>query len=290
VAFGADAVALSYVGAPSDITAARREAIRLGAPGLPLVAKIETRRALDAIEAIVAAADAVMVARGDLGVEIPLEEVPTAQRAIVAAARRAGRPVIVATQMLASMVTAPRPTRAEAADIDAAVREGADALMLSEETAVGSRPAEAVATMAGIIDAASAEGPAGNPGEPPATDTSSAIGQAACLLAARLSAKAIVAATESGHTALMVARYRPSCPIVGLTPNPGTARRLSLVWGVTPILRPSYANVGQMTAKAAEAASSLGLASRGDLLVCTAGLPFRSSGTTNLIRVVEVGS
>jgi pyruvate kinase len=285
---GADAVALSFVGAASDIAAARRAATRLGAAGLPFVAKIETRRALADLEAIVAAADGVMVARGDLGVEIPPEEVPPAQRRIVAAARRAARPVIVATQMLVSMVVAPRPTRAEAADVAGAVWEGADAVMLSEETAVGSHPVEAVGTMARIIASAAREAAKDGPADAPDYGTSSAIGRAACQLARDLRAAAIVAATESGHTALMVSRHRPPCPIVGLTPNRTTARRLSLLWGVTPVLRPSYASVGDMTSKAAEAARTLGLASPGDLLVCTAGLPFRQAGTTNLIRVVEV--
>jgi pyruvate kinase len=281
----ADFIAISYAGAPADVEAVRSLAREAGAD-LPVVAKIETRRALDHLQGIVAAADAVMVARGDLGVELPPEEVPPAQRRILAAARCLGRPAIVATQMLGSMTASPRPTRAETADVAGAVWGGADAVMLSDETAAGAHPVAAVETMSRIIAAAARE-PAWPPPAPPVGDDADAVALAACRLAADIGAAAIVAATESGSTAAAVSRHRPACPVVGLTPNAQTARRLCLLWGVTPLLEAAYHDLDDMGAKAAGAARALGFARPGDPLVCTAGFPFARRGGTDLVRVIR---
>jgi pyruvate kinase len=284
LAMGVDYMALSYVGSAADIRRAREFLASLEGD-VPLVAKIETRRALDNLEEILAEADVVMVARGDLGVELPPEEVPPAQRRIVRVARGMGRQVIVATQMLASMTTRPRPTRAEAADVAQAVWSGADAVMLSDETAAGTYPVEAVRTMQRIIAAAAAQ-----PGlweELPARTPAESIARAACALAADLPAAALVAATESGFTALNVARFRPPCPIIGLTANPGTYRRLALVWGVTPRLGESYRSLEDMSDKAVRAARELGHGP-GSVLVCTAGLPFSHRGGTDLLRIIHI--
>jgi pyruvate kinase len=284
LARGVDLVALSYVGAAAEILATRALIASAGCD-VPVVAKIETRRALDHLEEIVEAADGVMVARGDLGVEIPPEEVPTAQRRILAAARRSGRPAIVATQMLGSMTASPRPSRAETSDVAGAVWGGADAVMLSEETAAGAYPIEAVETMARIVAATASE--PDYCGAPAAVRSpADAVADAACRLAADIGAAAIVAATESGSTAAAVSRFRPACPIVGLTPSRATARRLCLLWGVASILEEPYTDLGDMAAKAARAARTLGVARPGDRLVCTAGFPAARSGGTDLVRVI----
>jgi pyruvate kinase len=279
-----DFIALSYVGSAEEIRTARSFIVSHGGSAA-VIAKIETRRALDNLEAIVEAADGVMVARGDLGVEMPPEDVPPAQRRIVALARRLGKPVIVATQMLGSMTQSSRPTRAETADVAGAVWSGADAVMLSDETAAGLHPVEAVEVMARIIGAA-ARDPFFDTLDPAARGPAEAVAHAACRLATEIGAAAIVAATESGFTAQTVARFRPPCPIVGLTPNAGTANRLCLLWGVQPFLGEHYDDLDDMSRKAAEAARALGLAAPGALLVCTAGFPFTRRGGTDLVRVI----
>lgn len=285
VARGVDLLALSFVGSAAEVRAAR-EAVLARGGDQPVIAKIETRRALDNLEEIVAEADGVMVARGDLGVEMPPEDVPPAQRRIIALARRHGKPAIVATQMLGSMVSSPRPTRAETADVAAAVWGGADAVMLSDETAAGAHPVESVAVMSRIIAAAAREDAYPGP-EPPVRGPADAVARAACRLAADVDAVAIVAATSSGFTAAAVSRFRPACPVIGLTTDPATARRLCLYRGVTPRLEEPYDDLDDMGAKAAGAARALGLAEPGSLLVCTAGLPFAARGGTDLVRVVR---
>jgi len=284
VAHGVDFVALSFVGAAEEVRAVRALVAAAGGDA-PVVAKIETRRALDNLEEIVAAADAVMVARGDLGVELHPEDVPPAQRRILETARRLGRPAIVATQMLGSMATSPRPTRAETADVAGAVWGGADALMLSDETAVGAYPVAAVETMDRIA-AAAARDTVPLP-EAPLLVPADAVARAAVRLAADLAAAAIVAATSSGTTAAAVSRRHPAVPVVGLTHRPDTARRLALLWGVTPRLAEPYVDLDDMSAKAVEAARALGLAPPGSTLVCTAGLPFGRGTGTDLIRVIR---
>ncbi len=242
IAMGVDMVALSFVQSPDDIRALREAMRDGGAPGLPIVAKIERPLAVERIEEIVEVSDAVMVARGDLGSELPLETVPAVQKRVITAARRRGVPVIVATEVLESMRTSPRPTRAEVTDAAHAVDEGADAIMLSGESAVGLYPVRAVSTLAAIIG--EAEGALARSGDHrrqttddiKATRHGLALCEAAVALAQRSGASAIIAVTKAGMTPRVLAALRPSSRIIAATSNPQTAARLGLVWGVTPVL------------------------------------------------------
>lgn len=241
IAMGVDVVALSFVQGPEDILQAREAARVAGAPGLPIIAKIERPLAVERIREIVEVSDGVMVARGDLGIELPLETVPAVQKLIIQAARRRGVPVIVATEVLESMRTSPRPTRAEVTDAAHAVDEGADTIMLSGETAVGQYPVRAVATLSTIImeaERALARGPVERVAtdEVRATRHGLALCEAAVALAARAGASAIIAVTKAGMTPTVLAALRPSARIIAATANPQTAARLGLVWGVTPII------------------------------------------------------
>jgi pyruvate kinase len=286
---GVDWVALSFVQRPEDISEARR----LIAGRAAIMAKLEKPAAIQHLDEIIELVDGIMVARGDLGVEMAPEEVPSIQKQIVRASRRAGKPVVVATQMLDSMVNAPAPTRAEASDVATAVYDGADAVMLSAETATGAYPVEAVEMMDRIIarvehdklyrtimDAAHA------PPEPTAAD---AITAAAGQVAHTISAAAIVTYTTSGSTTLRAARERPEAPIVCLTSNLSTARRLAIAWGVHPVHTADVANFNDMVAKACEMAKTVGIAKDGDKLVITAGVPFGTPGATNVLRIARVG-
>ncbi len=285
---GVDWVALSFVQRPEDIAEARR--LIGGRAGV--LAKLEKPAAMDSLEQIIALSDAVMVARGDLGVEMPPEDVPVLQKRIVRASRKAGRPVIVATQMLESMIKAPTPTRAEASDVATAVYDGADAVMLSAETASGDYPVEAVSIMNRIIERvekdplywkiAEAERV-----EPEAT-SADAIGAAARQTAHTLSAKAIVTYTTSGSTSLRIARERPDVPILGLTPNLATSRRLPLIWGVHSVYTEDARNFPDMEDKAIAAVLGDGFAVDGDRIVITAGVPFGTPGATNIMRIARV--
>ena len=285
---GVDWIALSFVQRPEDAGELRR----LVGNRCRVMAKLEKPAALAALDSIVNAFDAVMVARGDLGVEMPPETIPTAQRRIVRACRKTGKPVVVATQMLESMVTSPIPTRAEASDVATAVYEGADVVMLSAETAAGHHPVESVEIMNRIIEQiegdeyyrASIEGERGNP-EPTVAD---AICYSLQSTARVLSAPAVVAYTASGFSAERAARERPAAPILALTPHVETARRLALVWGVHPGRVRDVADEHEMVEVACEAAVREGAAEPGDRLVIAAGVPFGTSGTTNMIRVVEI--
>jgi len=284
---GVDYIALSFVQHADDV----REARALIGDRARIISKIEKPSALDEIESIVDLSDAVMVARGDLGVELPPEMVPIAQRRIIRAARAAGRPVIVATHMLESMVDAPTPTRAEASDVATAVYQGADAVMLSAESAVGRHPESAVAIMDRIIRAV--EGDAeywrGLPRDmtPPQPTTADAIALSARHMADVINAATVVAYTATGSTALRVARERPVCGVTGLTPLIETARRLSLVWGVRSVVTEDVASVEEMVAKADAAVRKLGV-SVGERVVVIAGIPFGRAGKTNTIRVFRV--
>lgn len=285
---GVDWVALSFVQKPSDVIEARG----LIQDRAGIVAKIEKPQALERIEDIIRLSDAVMVARGDLGVEIAPEDVPGRQKELIRACRLQVKPVIVATQMLDSMVAAPAPTRAEASDVATAVFDGADAVMLSAESASGSYPVEAVAMMDRIIR--SVEGhklyrsivAASEPGEeetPP-----HAVATATAVLAEAVHAQAIVTYTASGTTAARVARKRPQPPILALTPSLSTSRRLCLLWGAHSVLTQEVNSYEEMTSKAARQARDQGFASAGDLIVVTAGIPFHAVGNTNNIRVMQV--
>jgi pyruvate kinase len=286
-----DYVALSFVRSADDVREARG---LIGADGrdVGLIAKIERRAALEAIDEILAEVDGIMIARGDLGVEIPIEEIPTAQKTLIAKANVAGKPVITATQMLGSMVGNPRPTRAEATDVANAILDGSDAVMLSEETAVGEYPVEAVRTMRRIADEAESIFPfdawtskfAGGP----SAGVEAAVAHSACRLADEVGAGAIVTFTRSGSTARLVARHRPSRPILGLTSDPDTYRRLALVWGVLPLRTEAAEDLDEIERAALGAARNSGLVRPGQPVVITAGYPIPVRGTTNLIKVAVV--
>jgi len=285
---GVDYIGLSFVQRPEDVAEAR--AIADGRAWI--MTKLEKPQALENLDDILALSDCVMVARGDLGVELPPEEVPLAQRRIVAAARRLGKPVVVATQMLESMITAPAPTRAEASDVAAAVFEGADAVMLSAETAAGQYPYEAVNMMDRIVDRVEQD-----PGwralmdasrEEPERNTAGAIAAAARQIAATLGARAIAAYTMSGSTVLSVARERSACPVLGLTTNAATARRLAVVWGVHAVQTGETHTMTETVTRAGRIARTEGFATLGDEIVVVAGVPFGKAGTTNALRVSGV--
>ena len=287
---GADYVALSFVRRPDDVVDAKQAIAELGGD-TPVVAKLERPEAMGCLDDILDAADAVMVARGDLGVELAVEKVPPLQKEIIARANSLGVPVITATQMLESMVASPRPTRAEASDVANAIFDGTDALMLSQETAVGSYPVETVATMGRIAREAEATPHLAHP-PPPATgalDVTATVCKAAVQIATDLGARAIVAFSESGATARFVSRFRPRVPILGLTPYETTRRRMALYWGVeaaSPLDR--GVDLGAMIAQGDERICDEGMASPGDLVVVVAGTP-GGRGATNRVLVHRVG-
>jgi len=285
---GADWIALSFVQRPEDVAEAKK--VIAGRAGL--MAKLEKPAAVDRLGEIVDLSDAIMVARGDLGVEVPPEEVPTLQKRMVRVCRQVGKPVVVATQMLDSMVHAPTPTRAEASDVAGAVYEGADAVMLSAETAVGDYPMEAVAMMSRIIARVERD-----PNYRAIVDAvrigsdataADAITAAARQVASTIHAAAIVTYTTTGSTTLRAARERPEVPILCLTTKESTARRLALAWGVHCITIRDVTNVGQMVERAASSALAESFAVLGDRLVITAGVPFGTPGATNLLRIAWV--
>jgi pyruvate kinase len=285
---GVDWVALSFVQRPEDIVEVR--ALVEGKAGI--VAKLEKPAAIAALDAIVAETDAVMVARGDLGVEMPAEAVPAIQKRIVDACRRAGKPVIVATQMLESMVAAPVPTRAEASDVATAIYEGVDAVMLSAESASGRYPVEAVRMMSRIVshteDDPHYRAAIGASRSEPPSNAPDAIGFAMRHVTELLQAAATVAYTSSGYSALRMARERPSAPIIGMTPRRAVARRLALVWGVHAVLCHDVADVPEITDLACITARREGFGETGQTVVISAGMPFGLSGTTNLLRIAQI--
>ena len=287
---GVDYVAQSFVQRPQDLADARR----LIAGRAALLAKLEKPAAIESLREIVELSDIVMVARGDLGVEMPPEEVPVLQKRIIGECREQGKPVIVATQMLESMVQAPMPTRAEASDVATAVYDGADAVMLSAESAAGAYPVEAVQMMNRIVERTERDplyrrlidASRLNP-EPTAAD---AISAAARQVAGTLSVKAIVTYTTSGSTTLRAARERPDVPIIGLTPNDDTARRLAVVWGVHSVYTEDAKDFLDMVEKASQHVIADGFAAPGDRVVITAGFPFGTPGSTNILRIARVES
>ncbi len=291
---GADWIALSFVRNANEVVVLQeliRRQCAFGRP-TPVIAKIEKPEAVENIDAIISAADGIMVARGDLGIEASPEEVPMTQKRIVKKCNEAGKPVITATQMLDSMMRNPRPTRAEASDVANAVLDGSDAVMLSGETAVGHYPLEAVRTMVRIAERAEAELQqriAMMPMSRPKTEgIAGAVSHAARETAQDLDAAAIITPTVSGHTARMVSRYRPTVPIVAVTPSPMVQRQLCLYWGVYPLLAKRTANTDQMLADAVNAAREHQLVQPGELVVVTGGAAGSAPGTTNLIKVQVV--
>jgi pyruvate kinase len=281
-------VALSFVRKASDV----HELRQLLPPGVLIVAKIEKDSALMAMDEVVRASDAVMVARGDLGVELPYEAVPLAQKKLIATCNRLGRPVITATQMLESMITKARPTRAEASDVANAVLDGTDALMLSAETAVGQYPTHAVRAMRRIALEVETHPRQPNPQTLiPADGTASTeevIAAASATASRLLQAPVMVVFTKSGATARIIAARRPNMPILALTDTPRTYRQLALVWGVVPVLVPHCDTYEQMLSVAREQVRGLGLARAGDRVLVTAGVPFDVVGSTNSLKVEVV--
>ncbi len=285
---GADWIALSFVQRPEDVAEARA----LVKGRCAILSKIEKPAAVQRLDEILELSDAVMVARGDLGVELPPEQVPPIQKRIVARARAAGKPVVVATQMLESMITQPTPTRAEVSDVANAMYDGADAVMLSAESAAGAYPVEAVAMMDAIAAQVEADPDyharvhfTETKAEPTSAD---ALSQAAAQIAQTLSARALVCFTFSGSTARRAARERINRPLLVLTPNLATARRLGLVWGVHAILTRDVASFEEMVAKAKRMAMRAGLARGGDALIIIAGVPFGTPGSTNVLHIARV--
>ena len=281
-------LALSFVRRAQDIAELRA----LIPKSMLVVAKIEKDSALENIETIIRASDGVMVARGDLGVELPFEEVPYAQKRIIALCNRLGRPVITATQMLESMITHPRPTRAEASDVANAILDGTDAVMLSAETAAGQYPRLAVEAMNRIISEIESTPQQWRRDERVRTETAVstefAIAAAGAAAVGMLNAPALIVFTKSGFSARIVASHRPSVPILVLTDIPRTFRQLALVWGVIPELVPHCNTYDEMVRLALEAVAATGLARAGDRVVVTAGVPFDVPGTTNLLKVETV--
>lgn len=280
---GVDWIGQSFVRSASDVRALRA---LMGECTVPIMAKIEKHEAADDIDAIVEAADGVMVARGDLAVETAPERVPVLQRCIVAAARESGCPVVIATEMLDSMRTQRQPTRAEASDVANAIFSRADAVMLSGETAMGAYPVESVETMVRIIEAAEQVGSERMHTSDAAhlDDIQTAMSAAACELAGDLGAAAIIPLSQSGATALAVARYRPSAAIIAVTPSEATARKLAIVWGVHPEITPFSGSATELFDAAVDAAKRASRARAGDIVVLTAGLFSRTPGGTDMVH------
>lgn len=287
---GVDWVALSFVRNPQDVMEIK-ELISSTGKNVPVIAKIEKHEAIEQMEAILALCDGVMVARGDLGVELPAEDVPMLQKRLIATANRLGIPIITATQMLDSMVNNPRPTRAEVSDVANAILDGTDAVMLSNETAVGKFPVEAVATMARIAEKIEQENIQNNNASQVRDRKRSipnAISQAVGQIAQQLGAAAIMSLTQTGSTARNVSKFRPSTPILAITPHVNVARQLQLVWGVKPLLVLELPSTGQTFQAAINVALENNLVFEGDLVVMTAGTLQGVSGSTDLIKVEVV--
>ncbi|MBV9846334.1 MAG: pyruvate kinase [Kutzneria sp.] len=289
LSLGVDFIALSFVRSPADIDLVHQVMDRVGKGRLPVVAKVEKPEAVDNLEAIVLAFDGVMVARGDLGVELPLEQVPLVQKRAIQIARENAKPVIVATQMLDSMISNSRPTRAETSDVANAVLDGADALMLSGETSVGRYPIESVRTMSKIIEAVETESTVVPPLTHVPRTKRGVISYAARDIGERLNAKALVAFTQSGDTVRRLARLHTPLPLLAFTPEPGVRRQLSLTWGTETFLVPRVDSTDQMVYQVDMSMLSIGRYQSGDLVVIVAGSPPGTVGSTNLIRVHRLG-
>jgi pyruvate kinase len=288
-----DFIAASFVRRATDVLEIRQLLEEHNAPHIQIIPKIENQEGVDNIDEILEVSDGLMVARGDLGVEIPAEEVPLVQKRLIKKCNSQGKPVITATQMLDSMQRNPRPTRAEASDVANAIFDGTDAIMLSGETAAGTYPVEAVQTMHNIASRAETAldfdeilSARSKESDHNMTD---AIGQSVAHTAINLDVNAIVAPTESGHTARMISKYRPKAPIVAVTGTESVSRRLALVWGVYPTVGRRVSTTDEMLDMAVEESMNSGLTKHGDLIVITAGVPIGESGTTNLMKIHVVG-
>lgn len=288
-----DIIAASFIRRASDVLAIRKVIEENNGKDIQICSKIENHQGVENIDEIIQFSDAIMVARGDMGVEIPIEQVPIVQKMIIEKCNKAGKPVITATQMLDSMIRNPRPTRAEASDIANAIFDGTDAIMLSGETAGGKYPIEAANTMAKIAKTAEEridyDSLLSRKREAHVLNVANAISIATCTTAAELNASAIITATQSGYTARMVSKYRPACPIIAVTPNASVAKKLALNWGVFPILTEQFSSTDELIEKSVEISLKSEYVNKGDLVVIAAGIPASYSGTTNMLKVHVVG-
>lgn len=288
---GYDFIAASFARCKEDILEVRK-ILEEHDSTMKVIAKIENMQGIQNLEEILSVSDGIMVARGDMGVEIPLEEVPVLQKKMIKMAEAQGKHVITATQMLESMIKNPRPTRAEATDIANAIYDGTTAIMLSGESAAGKYPVEAVKTMAKIAERSENDIDYTlrmmRRGDTVSSDVTTAISYATCTTAAHLNAAAIITVTISGFTAGKISRYKPKCPIIACTVNPKVCRQLNLLWGVIPVLIEKEENADDLFEKATHAVEKAGYVKHGDVAVLTAGVPLGISGTTNMIRVIEV--
>lgn len=288
---GYDFLAASFVRTKEDILGVRK-ILEENNSKAKIIAKIENMQGIENLDEILEVSDGIMVARGDMGVEIPLEDVPVIQKDMIKKAVAKGKHVITATQMLESMINNPRPTRAETADVANAIYDGTTAIMLSGESAAGKYPVEAVATMAKIAERTERDidygGRMRKSEVAQETDITTAISHATCTTAMDLKAAAIITVTMSGFTAGMISRYKPGCPIIGCSVNPRVCRQLNLSWGVTPLLIEKEETADELFEEASRAAEKTGLVKKGDVVVLTAGVPLGTAGTTNMIRVIEI--
>lgn len=288
---GYDFLAASFARTKEDILAVRKILSENNSQA-KIIAKIENMQGIENLDEILDVSDGIMVARGDMGVEIPLEEVPVIQKTMIKKAVAKGKHVITATQMLESMINNPRPTRAETADVANAIYDGTTAIMLSGETAAGNYPVEAVKTMAKIAERAEKDidysGRMKKVDQDMKTDITTAISHATCTTASDLKASAIITVTMSGFTAGMISRFKPECPIIGCSVNPRVCRQLNLAWGVQPLLIEKEETADDLFEEATYQAKKAGLIHEGDVVVLTAGVPLGKAGTTNMLRVIEV--
>lgn len=290
---GVDFIAASFVRTPSDVMEIRSLLEENGGSSIQIIPKIENQEGVDHIDEILNVSDGLMVARGDLGVEIPSEEVPLIQKKLIEKCNQAGKPVITATQMLDSMQQHPRPTRAEASDVANAILDGSDAIMLSGETAAGLYPVESVKTMDKIarhteaaVDYRSVVSTRRREKEGNMTE---AIGQAAAYTAINLKVKAVLAPTRSGHTAKMIAKYRPGCPIIALTSSEKVSKKLTLTWGVYPIVGKDVRSIDEILQDSVDESVKHRYVNHGDVVIITAGVPVGEVGTTNLMKIHVIG-
>ena len=290
---GFDFIAASFTRSASDVEEIRALLRENGGDKINIIAKIENQQGVNNIDSIIEAADGIMIARGDMGVEIPLEEVPVIQKKVIAKVYQAGKQVITATQMLDSMMKNPRPTRAETTDVANAIYQGTSAIMLSGETAAGKYPIEALRTMVKIAVRTESDIPYNQQfsiGEKEAKpDMTTALSHATCMTAIDLDAKAIITVSKSGHTAKMISKYRPGCQIVGCSPDEQACRQLNLSWGVYPVLIKEEYSMEILFLHATEAAERMGYVEQGDVVVLTAGVPLGKPGNTNLLKTTLVG-
>lgn len=293
VEFGVDIIAASFIRKGSDVLEIRKTLHELGASNIQVYSKIENEEGVDNLTEIIKYSDGIMVARGDMGVEIPLERVPMIQKKIIEQCNAAGKPVITATQMLDSMVRNPRPTRAEVSDVANAIMDGSDAIMLSGETASGEWPVEAVETMADIARATESQINYNslllNLLKNQTNTVQSAISAAVCSTANKLEAKAIITGTQSGSTARNIAKFKPKATIIAVTPVEQVARQLACTWGVYPIVSETFESTDELIEKTTAAAETQGFVQEGDLVVVSAGIPVNHSGSTNMMKIHVIG-